>query len=89
MSSSSSTRVGVQQEEVGWTYDSAGAGEFWLGRLARMSDPSCSTSYRYERRGLLRSEQQTIMGSAYTTSYEYDGEGNRTRARAATLRSDR
>ena len=63
-------------EEVRWTYDT---GAFGIGRLASMSDPTGSTSYAYERRGLLSSEVKTISGTAYTTGYGYDANGNRSR----------
>jgi uncharacterized protein RhaS with RHS repeats len=42
-----------------------------------MTDPSGSTTYSYDRRGLLRSEAKTILGDAYTTHYQYDANGNR------------
>ena len=74
--SSASTRSG-SAETVSWTYDDGTAGNFGIGRLATMSDPTGSTAYRYERRGLLRSEAKTIGGSTYTTTFTYDANGNR------------
>jgi RHS repeat-associated protein len=64
-------------ETVTYAYDDATAGSYGKGRLATMSDPSGSTSYRYERRGLLRQESRTILGDSYTTAYRYDANGNR------------
>src|SRR5262249_36829106 len=54
-------------------------GNYGRGRLASVTDPTGSTAYRYERRGLLRSEQKTIEGNAYFTAFAYDGSGNRVR----------
>lgn len=65
-------------EIVTWTYDDATAGRYGKGRVASMSDPSGSTDYFYERRGLLRLEQRAIGLNSYETSYAYDANGNRT-----------
>ena len=43
-----------------------------------MTDPSGSATYRYERRGLLESEQKSIDGNPYSTTYQYDAGGRRT-----------
>ena len=73
-----SSRSGLDTETVAWTYDDATAGQYGIGRLAAMQDPSGTTSYAYERRGLLRLELHdgTLMGA----SYLYDADGNRTMA---------
>ncbi|MBV8365333.1 MAG: RHS repeat protein [Candidatus Eremiobacteraeota bacterium] len=42
-----------------------------------MSDPTGSTSYSYERRGLLKTEARTILGTLYNLAYGYDYNGNR------------
>jgi len=62
-------------ESVSWTYDATTL--FGIGRLASMVDPAGSTTYAYDRRGLLLSEIRTD-GQTFTTSYQYDAEGNRT-----------
>jgi len=73
-----STRRGSTEETVTWTYD---AGPFGMGRLSSMSDPSGSTSYVYDRRGLLVGDLRSIVGPLstrdYTTRYRYDADGNR------------
>lgn len=74
---SSSSTLGAQTENVTWTYDQAAANAFTAGRLTAMSDPSGSTSYAYERRGLLRREQKAIGSSSYETLYRHDADGNR------------
>ncbi len=74
---STSQLAGVPAETVTYGYDSAAAGSFGKGRLAQMTDPSGATGYAYERRGLLKSEARTILGSAYGTAYQYDANGNR------------
>jgi len=63
-------------ETVTWTYD--GTSPYALGRLMTMTDPTGSTTYSYDRRGLLRSEQRDLGGATYTTSYAYDNDANRT-----------
>ncbi|HXO42330.1 MAG TPA: carboxypeptidase regulatory-like domain-containing protein, partial [Thermoanaerobaculia bacterium] len=60
-----------------YSYDSAASGSFGKRRLAQMTDPSGATAYTYERRGLLKSEARTILGSAYGTAIQYDANGNR------------
>ena len=77
-SSATSTRSGKATETVTWSYD--GAAPFGTGRLALMTDPVGSTSYRYERRGLLIVECRTQgeQGAhVYDTPYRYDADGNR------------
>jgi YD repeat-containing protein len=69
---------GWDTEEVAWTYDDPAPGNYGIGRLAAMTDPSGSTSYAYERRGLLRNEGRVIGSSSSATSYAYDVAGNRT-----------
>lgn len=71
-----STR-GFDTDTVEWTYDNSASGAFGLGRLATMEDPSGVTEYVYERRGMLRKETHTILGSPYVQTYGYDANGNR------------
>src|ERR1035437_6319429 len=79
ITSASSARTGFTTEATTWTYDSATAGAYGLGRLATMTDPSGSSTYAYERRGLLRSEGKTVLGNAYSIAYGYDANGNRSK----------
>ncbi len=67
-----------EQEMVTWTYDASASGQNGAGRVATMSDPSGSTSYGYERRGLLHSEDQLIGSWSTSTAYQHDADGNRT-----------
>lgn len=82
-----STRSSRPTETVTWTYDDATAGNYGLGRVATMEDPSGTTNYDYERRGLVRDESR-IDGPPFGTSYTYDAEGNRTTLGAATYTFD-
>lgn len=75
----SSTCSGFDSEQVTWTYDDATAGRYGKGRTASMTDPSGSTDYFYERRGLLRSESRMIGSWSSSTDYAYDADGNRTK----------
>jgi RHS repeat-associated protein len=72
-----SSRSGITTETIAWTYDSTTAGAFGIGRLAGTTFPAGSTTYAYERRGLLRSEQSTLGGALYGSSYTYDADGDR------------
>jgi RHS repeat-associated protein len=72
-----STRSGYTTETCSWAYDSTTAGNYGIGRLASVTDPTGSTTYTYERRGLRASQVQTVGSTQYTTSYKYDGNGNR------------
>jgi len=69
----------ISTETVGWTYDDATAGHFGVGRVAAMNDPAGTTTYAYERRGLLRLESRSFPDSAnsYATKFSYDADGNR------------
>jgi RHS repeat-associated protein len=73
---STAVRSGTS-ESTTWPYDDVTSGSYGEGRLASITEPTGSTTYRYERRGLLAREQKTINGSAYTTTFTYDADGNR------------
>ncbi|HKO55578.1 MAG TPA: hypothetical protein VJ276_06830 [Thermoanaerobaculia bacterium] len=77
VTSATSSRAGAATESVSWTYDAATAGNYAVGRVTSMSDPTGSTLYRYDRRGLLKSEEKTIDGTSFTTSFAHDPSGNR------------
>jgi RHS repeat-associated protein len=75
--SSTAQLSGQSTETVSWTYDAFASGNYGRGRVASMTDPSGSTIYSYERRGLDKHETHTILGAPYTVSYQYDANGNR------------
>jgi len=58
-----------------FTYDDVTGGNAGKGRLTGVSDPTGSTSYRYDVHGRLIAEVRTIAGIAYTTSYGYGTNG--------------
>ncbi|HYH09212.1 MAG TPA: RHS repeat-associated core domain-containing protein [Thermoanaerobaculia bacterium] len=68
----------AETESVSWTYDGT-ATPFGIGRTATMTDPTGSTRYAYERRGLLTLEEKTIGSAVYTTRFGYDTDANRNR----------
>jgi RHS repeat-associated protein len=72
VTSAVSSRTGMASETVTWSYDT---GPFGTGRLSAMTDPSGTTTYGYDRRGLLLQETT----SERTTRYRYDADGNRSR----------
>jgi len=76
VTSAVTSRAGTS-ESVASTYDDPTPGNFGLGRLATMNDPTGSTAYQYERRGALRNESKTIGGATYTTTFNFDANGNR------------
>jgi RHS repeat-associated protein len=77
LTQASSSAAGAPAETVTWTYD--GSGSFTIGRVTRMTDPTGATSYTYDRRGFLLKEVKTIDQSSYTTTFQYDHDGNRSR----------
>jgi RHS repeat-associated protein len=77
--SATSTNPSLETEVVSYTYDSAVTGSYGKGRTAAMTDPTGSTTYVYERRGLDRSEVRVISGLTNTLGFGYDANGNRSR----------
>jgi RHS repeat-associated protein len=77
VTSSVSTAAGGTAETLTWTYDDATVGNYGKGRVARTTDLTGSMTYAYDRRGLMRSEQHTIEGNAYSILYGFDANGNR------------
>lgn len=73
---STATHTGIPAETVTFSYDNGTNG---TGRLASTADPTGSTAYTYDRRGLLLREEKTVDGTVYTSNYQYDKSGNRTR----------
>ena len=60
-----------------WTYDDPTIGNFGLGRLSTMTDPSGSTGFSYDRRGNVQVENHNVAGNTFTYGYDYDANGNR------------
>lgn len=63
-------------DSVSFSYDNSTGCTYCIGRLTKMTDPTGSTAYTYEIRGLLLSEARTISSTVYTTSFTYDANGN-------------
>ncbi|MGH9140021.1 MAG: hypothetical protein ACRD2I_02635, partial [Vicinamibacterales bacterium] len=66
-----------ESETVSWTYDDPTVGQFGIGRMASMTDPAGATTYAYERRGLLRTEQRAVASGIGLTTFRYDADANR------------
>lgn len=66
-------------ETVTYAYGDANASPFSRGRMTSATAPPGTTTYSYDRRGLLREELP--FGGAYTQRYTYDADGNRTSIR--------
>ena len=78
---SASTKSGAPTETVTWSYDDPTAGNFGIGRLSAMIDPTGTATYTYERRGLVTSESRALIAGdssmhTLTESYAYDANGN-------------
>jgi RHS repeat-associated protein len=85
-----SARSGQVTEVVKWGYDDLTSASYGRGRLASMSDPAGVTTYKYDRRGLLRQESRlpapcksapltcTSSRSTLVSTYGHDANGNRT-----------
>lgn len=86
VTNASTTRPGRAAEASTWTYDGS-ASAFGIGKLMSITEPTGSTAFSYERRGLLRREDRTIGASSYTTRFTYDADGNRTEVVYPSTRS--
>jgi RHS repeat-associated protein len=60
-----------------WSYDDSTPGNFGIGQVRTMSDPSGATSYTYSHEGFIGTEAHTYLGNPFTVSYAYDANGNR------------
>lgn len=69
-----SSRAGTPTETVIWTFDQAAP--FAKGRLASMTDPTGSTHYRYDRRGLVTEERKVIRGFDYVSTFTWNADAN-------------
>jgi RHS repeat-associated protein len=78
---SATSVLGSASENVVWTYDATTSGAYGRGRLATMEDPSGTTAYTYERRGLLSVESRSFSGNTWVQTYGYDADGNRSSMR--------
>ena len=74
--SETATEASLPTMQSTWTYDNATSGDFGLGRLATMTDPSGTTSYVYERRGNIAVQNEKIVSTQYSQAYTYDGNAN-------------
>jgi RHS repeat-associated protein len=80
----SSTRTGYATDLVTNTWGGTGSmARYSKGRLLSADvqvggASKVTTAYGYERRGLLISENQTVLGTVSSVGYQYDGNGNRT-----------
>ena len=79
----SSARAGRTTELITNTYDntvaSYGKGRLKSASVSEGGTSTASTVYTWDRRGLPRSETQTILGAAFVLSFGTDANGNRSR----------
>ena len=66
--------LGAAGTEVTYTYDTC-----TIGQLCIAAKAATTTSYTYTPNSLVASEAKLIDSTTYTTSYEYDRQGNPTR----------
>jgi RHS repeat-associated protein len=62
---------------VSFVYDNLSV-SYGRGRLTNMTDPSGTTTYRYDAMGRIVQEDRTVLGVSYSTQYGYDNAGNLT-----------
>jgi len=75
-----SERSGTATESITFTYDAFDeSSRYGAGRIVRVSDPAGTTTFRYDRRGLLTEDRKDVAGGVYVTQYGHDANGNRTR----------
>ncbi|MEZ4103845.1 MAG: FG-GAP-like repeat-containing protein [Candidatus Paceibacterota bacterium] len=67
--------TGQAGTEITYTYDTCTGG---VGQLCTAVNSSATTNYTYTPNNLLASEAKTINSNTYTTSYQYDRQGNQT-----------
>ncbi len=60
-------------QNVALSYDASAS---QTGFLTGVTDPSGVTTYQYDALGRMIQKQATILGIVYTTSYQYDKDGN-------------
>jgi RHS repeat-associated protein len=77
------TFSGAPSLTVTHSYDSA-AVSFGIGRRTGLVDASGTSTFGYDRRGLLKTEQRNTGGLTYLTGYDYDNTGNLTEVRFPT-----
>lgn len=75
------SRTDSVTEAITWSYDDIDPAHFGRGRLASTTEPSGTTAYRYDRRGLLVSDAKTISGQTFTSAFQYDADGSRSLTR--------
>lgn len=67
--------VGTGYTDIVYGYDSCTYG---IARLCSVRNENATTTYSYTSNGLSASESKTVLGTTYTTEYEYDRLGNQT-----------
>ena len=67
----------LHPEDMSWHYDTGPDCGHGLGRLCEIRDESGVTRYRYDPRGLRLGQTTARDGRRHTTSYGYDGAGQR------------
>jgi RHS repeat-associated protein len=59
-------------ENIAYTYDANGSGNFGIGHLTGFTDESGSTAFTYNERGDVITDSSIIGGKSYLTRYAYD-----------------
>ncbi len=62
-------------ENITYSYDHTGQGNFGVGQLTQVSDPSGSTTIFYDYRGLVTEKHHQINGINYHWHYTYNASG--------------
>lgn len=72
----------VPAETVGYAYDTSPTGDFGIGRLYQVTDPTGSETFLYDAQGRIVSDAKAVnintctpTPQCYTTTYAYDANG--------------
>ena len=62
-------------QTISYTYDDTTGGNFGIGRLTQVTDPSGSTQFLYDAQGRVIADSRIILGQSYALQYGYDANG--------------
>jgi len=65
-------------QNVSFSYDNPTSGQFGIGKLYQVHEPSGSTTYHYNTFGDITQESRSIQGQTYVTEYVYNANGQLT-----------
>ncbi len=70
---------GTSAENVGFTYDTVVSGQYNIGRLRKIGDPSGTTFFSNDALGRVTNEARTIQSQTYNVGFTYNTAGHVTK----------